>query len=451
MASNRLKLKYNLSRRSSFQFKPFTSKQLKILTWWSKNSPHSGKKGIICDGAVRSGKTLLMSLSFVMWAMANFDGYVFGMAGKTVSSFRRNVIFHLVPILRTRGYQVEDLRTDNMLIIRFGETINYFHIFGGRDERSQDLVQGLTCAGFFMDEVALMPESFVNQAIARCSEEGSKLWFNCNPQGPKHWFKSEFINKRKDKNLYRLHFLLEDNPSLSEETINMYKNMFTGIFYKRYILGLWVLSDGAVYDMWNDDIHTFKLSEMPEMFFISNPGTRYISIDYGTANPTVFLDIHDDGHTVRVVNEYYHGVGEKDEEEGQPKVQKTSKEYLEDLIKFIEESPINDIPVTAIIIDPSALSFKVELRTAGFRIKNADNEVLEGIRYVATMIKMGHLLCEDSCTNFKNEMASYIWNKKKSEIGVEEPLKQNDHAMDAIRYYVKTVIKPRRIGGEEAA
>ena len=236
-----------------FHFKPFSLKQRKVLNWWCDTSPVKDMEGIIADGAIRSGKTLSMSLAFVFWAMTTFKSQNLAMCGKTIGSFRRNVLFWLKLMLRARGYKVEDHRADNLIIISRGETENYFYIFGGKDERSQDLIQGITLAGVFFDEVALMPESFVNQATGRCSVDGSKFWFNCNPDSPAHWFKVNWIDKRKEKKLIYLHFTMDDNLSLSEEIKERYRNMYVGVFYKRYILGLWCIAEGLVYDMFSKE------------------------------------------------------------------------------------------------------------------------------------------------------------------------------------------------------
>lgn len=163
-------------RTQPFKYKPFSKKQRKVLKWWMDNSPDNDYDGIIADGAIRSGKTVSMSLSFVVWSMNNFNEQNFAMCGKTVGSFRRNVLFLLRVMLESGGYSVEEKRSDNLFIVRCGEIQNYFYIFGGRDERSQDLIQGITLAGVLLDEVALMPESFVNQATGRCSVDGSKMW-----------------------------------------------------------------------------------------------------------------------------------------------------------------------------------------------------------------------------------------------------------------------------------
>ena len=248
------------------------------MTWWLPNSPVHDKDGIIADGAIRSGKTLSMSLSFVMWAMETFTDQNFGMCGKTIGSFRRNVLFLLKLMLRSRGYGVSDHRADNLLVVTKGDVANYFYIFGGKDERSQDLIQGITLAGCFFDEVALMPESFVNQATGRCSVDGSKFWFNCNPDGPFHWFKINWINKIIEKNLIYLHFTMDDNLSLSEKIKARYKSMYSGVFYQRYILGLWVVAEGIIYDMFDQAKHVVnKLTDL-----ITD--TYYVSIDYGTQN-----------------------------------------------------------------------------------------------------------------------------------------------------------------------
>lgn len=252
-----------MARIAAFKFYSFSKKQKQILTWWMDESGVSDKDGIIADGAIRSGKTVSMALSFVMWAMESFSGQNFGMCGKTIGSFRRNVVTVLKLMLRSRGYKVKDFRADNLLEISWNNTTNSFYIFGGKDERSQDLVQGITLAGVFFDEVALMPESFVNQATGRCSVEGSKFWFNCNPDAPAHYFKKEWIDRREEKNILYLHFTMDDNLSLSEKIKQRYRGMYSGVFFKRYILGLWVAAEGVIYDLFADDKERYIIDEAP--------------------------------------------------------------------------------------------------------------------------------------------------------------------------------------------
>nr|WP_077849168.1 PBSX family phage terminase large subunit [Clostridium puniceum] len=414
-----------------FQFKPFSKKQRKVLNWWTHKSPVKNADGIIADGAIRSGKTVSMALSFVMWAMETFDGENFAMCGKTVLSFRRNVWSVLKLMLISRGYKYKDHKTENYIEISRNKKTNYFYIFGGKDEASQDLIQGITLAGIFFDEVALMPESFVNQGTGRCSVKGSKFWFNCNPSGPLHWFKVNWIDKIKEKNLLYLHFTMDDNLSLAEEIKQRYKNNYVGVFFKRYILGLWVMAEGAIFDMWNK-LNEILESELPSGYksFI-----RYIAIDYGTTNPMVFLDVYDDGDTIWIPREYYY-------DSKVEQAQKTDKQYADDLVKFIEEGSYPRY----IILDPSAASFKAELRSRGLRVKDADNEVSDGIRMTATMISQRKIkMVKDKCKRTIGDITSYIWDAKAAERGEEKPVKVADHGADALRYFVKTIIKSRRL------
>lgn len=410
-------------KQAIFKFKPFSNKQLKVLTWWIPNSPVSDKDGIIADGAIRSGKTLSMSLSYVMWAMTTFTDQNFGMCGKTIGSFRRNVLFWLKLMLRSRGYGVRDHRADNLVVVTKGDVTNYFYIFGGKDERSQDLIQGITLAGCFFDEVALMPESFVNQATGRCSVDGSKFWFNCNPDGPYHWFKVNWIDKIIEKNILYLHFTMDDNLSLSEKIKARYRAMYSGVFYQRYILGLWVVAEGVIYDMFDKAKHV--LTELVDLV----RDVYYVSIDYGTQNATVLLlwCKSRSGQWVCIKEYYYSG---RDETE-----QKTDGEYADDLKEFL-----GNIKPRAIIVDPSAASFIAELRKRGYQVKKAKNDVIDGIRYVAALLNQGRIAFSEDCENTILEFSSYIWDAKASERGEDKPIKQHDHAMDAIRYFCYTII-----------
>ena len=242
-----------MKRKALSKFTPFSRKQKMVLEWWMPGSPYADMEGIICDGSIRSGKTTVMSLSFVMWAMETFDGENLALCGKTIQSLRRNVIRQLKNMLLSRSYQVEEHRSENYLIIRKGPVENTFYLFGGKDEGSQDLVQGITLAGVFFDEVALMPESFVNQATGRCSKKGFKFWFNCNPEGPDHYFKTEWIDKRTEKKLIRIHFNMYDNLSLAPEVIESYELRYKGVFYDRLIRGLWVLASGLIFRYFAED------------------------------------------------------------------------------------------------------------------------------------------------------------------------------------------------------
>lgn len=408
---------------SVFKFKRFSRKQKQILTWWTKKSAVRNKDGIIADGAIRSGKTISMSLSYVMWAMSTFANQNFGMAGKTIGSFRRNVLFWLKLMLFARGYRFKDHRADNLLEVTRGNVTNYFYIFGGKDERSQDLIQGITLAGMFFDEVALMPESFVNQATGRLSVDGSKMWFNCNPDGPYHWFKTNWIDKQNEKNLVYLHFTMDDNLSLSERIKARYRSMYSGVFYQRYILGLWTVAEGIIYDMFDQGKHCYDAV----VDFIL--GQTYISIDYGTQNATVFLlwQKGKDGVWYCVKEYYYSG---RDNAK-----QKTDKEFADELVEFTK-----DIRIKEVIVDPSAASFIAELEERKFRIRKAKNDVLDGIRLVGTVLNGEKIKIHVDCVNTLKEFSSYTWDKKAADRGEDKPVKTNDHAMDALRYFVFTIL-----------
>lgn len=407
-------------RTKAFEFKPFSIKQKKVLTWWCDTSPVKDNDGIIADGAIRSGKTLCMSLSYVLWAMTKFNNQNFGMAGKTIGSFRRNVLFWLKLMLRSRGYRVSDHRADNLVIVTKGDISNYFYIFGGKDESSQDLIQGITLAGMFFDEVALMPESFVNQATGRCSVTGSKYWFNCNPASPRHWFKVGWIDKQEEKNMVYLHFTMDDNLSLDENIKKRYRAMYVGVFFKRYILGMWCMADGLVYDMFDEEKHVIK-GEVPYV------RTHIVSVDYGTVNPfSAGLWSFDGSRAIREKEVYYNGREEH---------KRMDDESYYELMREM----IGDADVEYIIVDPSAASFIETIKKHGeFTVKGANNDVLDGIRIVTTFLNSGRILIHESCKNSIEEFGLYSWDE---ESGEDKVIKENDHAMDDIRYFCNTYLR----------
>lgn len=414
----------------------FSNKQLKLLTWWLPNSPYKNHNGIICDGSIRSGKTLVMSLSFLFWAMTTFNRHNFVIAGKSVGAVRRNVITDLKERLKYRGYTVSDNRSDNLLIVRKGSIENYFYVFGGRDERSQDYVQGMTLAGIFLDEVALMPRSFVEQCMGRCSVTGSKYWFNCNPESPMHWFKIEELDKADEKKLLHLHFTLHDNPSLSNEIIERYESIYSGVYYLRFILGNWVNVDGVIYDCFDKEKNTF--TALPK--YLEEDGYAYYGCDYGTANPHVYLEGFIDREisnipTLYITKEYYYsGRNEYNA--------KSDQQYVADFFDFNEGQRYKSIA-----IDPSAKSFITAARQSGIKVSQADNDVQTGIKLVYTMMHNGLIkINADRCPNLMKELGTYMWDEKKADtLGKEQPIKQNDHACDALRYLVKTFIREREI------
>jgi len=399
-------------------------KQRLALTWWCDRSRYRRLDAIICDGAVRSGKTLFLGLSFVCWAMRRFEEKQFGVCGKTIVSLKRNVLRPLLPLLGELGFTYEYARSQNTLTVSAGRRKNLFRLFGGRDESSAALIQGVTLAGVFFDEVVLQPRSFVEQACARCSVPGSKFFFSCNPEGPEHWFYTEWIRKAKERRALYLHFTMADNPSLTPDIRKRYERLYSGVFYRRFVLGQWAAAEGRVYDFFTPDM-AGKAPETCEKW--------YVSCDYGTLNPASFglWGLH--GGVWYRVKEYYFD----SKREGR---QKTDAEYVEDLKRLT-----GGRTVTAVIVDPSAASFIEALRREGFCVVKAKNDVLSGIRKTADALKTGRLVICEGCADTLREMELYVWE---SGGGRDAPKKENDHAMDDMRYFAATVPD---IGDEMAA
>ena len=272
-------------------------------------------------------------------------------------------------MLLGRGMICIDHRADNMIEVSYCGHINYFYLFGGKDESSQDLVQGITAAGAYFDEVALQPESFVNQAVGRCSVDGSKLWFNCNPESPYHWFKEKWIDRAKELGLYVMHFLMDDNPSLSEATKARYRQLYAAgtVFFKRYILGLWCIAEGAVYDFFSSDQQDgFVVKDLPATF-----EKWRVAVDYGAGNPTVFgLYGFEKGVWYKVKEKYY---------EPRKSGSRTDDVYSKDMKEFLTWNG-HTIRPKSIDVDPSAkhlidqfITFGLVLSAEGIRIGTALN------------------------------------------------------------------------------
>ncbi len=391
-----------------------------MLHWWYPGSQWSGHDAVICDGAVRSGKTLCMGISFVGWGMAAFRDCAFAICGKTVTSLRRNVVTPLLPLLNELGFQCEEKRSQNLVEVTYGGRRNRFYLFGGKDESSAALIQGMTLGGILLDEVALMPRSFVEQAMARCSLEGSKLWFNCNPEYPAHWFHTEWIRKAEEKNCLYIHFRMEDNPSLSPAMLERYKTLYSGAFYARFVEGRWAAAEGLVYPMFSTERHVFR---EPPAFC----DTYWVSCDYGTVNPASFgLWGFSDGCWFRL-REYYWDSRTRG-------CQRTDEEHYRAL-----EELAGALPVRGVICDPSAASFLECIRRHGrFAAIPANNDVLYGIRRVADALQTSTLQFSESCADCLREFSLYRWDDAG---GRDAPRKEHDHAMDDMRYFVTTALR----------
>lgn len=401
------------------KIKPFSKKQLLTLCWWCPGSKYEHKDAVICDGAVRSGKTFCMSLSFVLWSFYRFNKGTFAFCGKTQRSLRRNVVTPLISVLESLGFKCEEKVSMGILKITYKDRENIFYIFGGKDESSASLIQGITLSGVLFDEAALMPRSFVEQALARCSVEGSTFWFNCNPEHPQHWFYKEWIQKQKSKNALYIHFVMTDNPSLSKKMIKRYESLYSGAFYERFVLGKWTSVYGAVYPF----MDSYDYCDVPKGDF----SDYAISCDYGTVNPASFGLWGNQNGTWYRIDEYYYDsrkVGR----------QKTDDEHYSAL-----ESLAGDRKISAVTVDPSAASF-IELikRNGRFNVIPAHNSVINGIRKVSSALKQGQIKICKNCSDSIREFSLYRWSEKNTE---DAPIKENDHAMDDIRYFVTTIME----------
>lgn len=398
-----------------------SQKQRQIMAF-----PYTSYDALICDGAIRSGKTSFMTLSFIADGMRRFRNQRFAICGKTVDSTIKNIIVPYLGVTYDKTcFDVKWKKSDRVLEVTQGDNTNLFEVFGGKDESSFTLIQGRTLAGVMLDEVALQPRSFVEQALARCSVDGSKFWFNCNPGPPEHWFYKEWIMKSREHNAYHIHFMLEDNPSLPEKIRKRYESMYSGVFYRRYILGEWCLAEGLVYDFFGEEQITDIVPES---------GEYYISIDYGTLNPFSAGLWCWDGKTATRIREYYYSGRDTMK-------QKTDEEYYAEL-----EQLAGDLSIRYVVVDPSAASFIETIRRhKRFTVRKAKNDVIPGILTTANLLRSGKMKIHRSCESCIKEFGLYRWDDKQT---VDKPIKENDHSMDDCRYFAHTILNKLKNRGE---
>lgn len=397
------------------KFSAFSQKQKIALSWWTDSSPFHHLDGILCDGAVRSGKTFCLGLGFFCWAMARFRNAQFALCGATLASVERNLLAQVLPALSELGFLVDRKPYKHLVTLRFGGVQNSFFLYGGRNEGSATLIQGITLAGVLLDEAALMPRSFVEQACARCSMPGSKVWLSCNPESPAHWFFQEWVQKTAEKHFLYLHFSMDDNPALNPETKLRYHRLFHGNFYRRFVLGEWCAPEGLVYPFFNSSL----MADPPD-----SCDCWRVSCDYGTVNPASFgLWGRCNGVWFRTAEYFFDSRAE-----GR---QKTDGEYVDDLLRLAAGRPLD-----LVVVDPSAASFIEALRRIGLPVCKADNRVLDGIRVTAEKLKNRSLVICKGCSAAEREFGLYRWDPNARQ---EKVLKVHDHAMDDIRYFAMSL------------
>ncbi len=433
-----------------------SDKQSRVMNWWREGSRDAGYEAIICDGAIRSGKTLCMFLSFSEWAMSEFCDTDFVIAGKSIGSVTRNVITPMLRFLEKRGCEVVQRRSENLIKVAKDGAENRFYLFGGLNEGSYALIQGMTLGGVLLDEVALMPRSFAEQACARCSLPGSRLWFNCNPEGPEHWFLKEWILPAEEKNALHLHFTMEDNPSLSEQVRERYRRQYSGSFYDRYILGLWTGAEGLIYPGLAGSI-----SKKDGKFLLPAAEARAmargdadergiiaeinVGVDFGgsrSGHAFVATGITRGWGKLIVLRSVRYAEGEPDPATGRM-MSDIDPVALGELFIDFYRGIIGDYGFVTRVYADSAEQVLIRclrnaLLKAGFpgaKVENArKSPVIGRIRAVSTLASQGRLFFTEECAAFERAVSAARWNPKAVKLERLDDGSTDIDTLDAFEY-----------------
>jgi PBSX family phage terminase large subunit len=411
-------------------------KQAKILAF-----PYSKYDALICDGAVRSGKTSIMMWAFVRWAMENFSGQRFGVCGRTVDSCTKNIIVPFTAMsLAKERYIIRWRRGDKVMEVRRGAVTNYFEVFGGKDESSYTLIQGRTLAGVLLDEVVLMPRSFVEQALARCSVDGAKLWFSCNPGSPHHWFYQEWIKRHRERNTLYFHFEMTDNPGLSARTLERYANMYAGIFYDRYVRGLWVAAEGVVYKDFANNTEKYLIDD--PLKWAEEQETKFsvisIGVDFGgTKSATKFqaTGITKDYRVVALEEEYI-----KNEEIDPDALNNRFATFAKMVtVKYGYSQTRADSAETVLIRGLDHTAQKMHL---GTQVKNAMKlQITDRIRLVVLLMKQGRFKVSRNCPHLIDALQTAIYDPDKFEDERLDDGTSDIDSLDAFEYSIEPYYK----------
>ena len=411
-------------------------KQAKILAF-----PYSKYDALICDGAVRSGKTSIMMWAFVRWAMENFSGQRFGVCGRTVDSCTKNIIVPFTAMsLAKERYLIRWRRGDKVMEVRRGAVTNYFEVFGGKDEASYTLIQGRTLAGVLLDEVVLMPRSFVEQALARCSVDGARLWFSCNPGSPHHWFYQEWIKRSRERNALYLHFEMTDNPGLSKRTLERYENMYAGIFYDRYVRGLWVAAGGIVYKDFANDTEKYLIGDPLEWAKQNGASFSIISIgvDFGgTKSATKFqaTGITKDFRVVALEEEYI-----KNEEIDPNALNRRFATFCQLITSKYGYSQTRADSAETVLI--RGLDHTAQKMRLGTQVKNAMKlQITDRIRLVVLLMKQGRFKVSRNCPHLIDALQTAIYDPDKFEDERLDDGTSDIDSLDAFEYSIEPYYK----------
>ena len=386
-----------------------------------KSIVNSNSRINIWYGGVRAGKTLTSSIRWLDYLARNPQGKK-AMVGKTQRTLIRNVLY---PIRELIGESNFALNKGESWVNLGGVKVD---LYGANDERAMEKIAGVTLGGAYCDELSLFPHSMFKMTTSRCSLPNSKIFATTNPGSPEHWLKKEYLDKEEDMNLSSFHFKLDDNKALSEDYVRDLKNEYDGVWYDRYIDGLWVLAEGLVYDMYSPDIHLVDS--------VPNIKKYWVGVDYGTTASTAFILIGlGEDNKLYVVDEYKH-TGERMESS------KTDIEYCNDLKDWL-----GDIRPEWILIDPSAKSFRLQLwdmnkdYTPFTKVRKGNNAIIDGIRTISSLLSSNNLLIHKDCLDIQKEFSLYSWDKKAQARGEDKPISKYDHTLDALRYGIMGIDK----------
>lgn len=421
-------------RDRGFYFQPFSPKQQKLMYWWRRESPHTGCSIVIADGSIRSGKTIAMICGFFQWSLAAFHGEAFIMAGKTVGALKKNVIAPTLQILNAWGLKYHYVSSGDEARLEVGD--NVYYLYDAHNERSQDRLQGLTAAGALADEAALFPRSFVEQMIGRCSVDGARLWLNCNPESPAHFVKVELIDKAAEKGIYCLHFTMDDNLTLSPQKKAWYYRMYTGVFYRRFILGEWALTDGLVYQQFADDPQQYMIDTLPQIQY------AVIGVDFGgtgSAHSFSLVGFTAGFRMVVLLDEYYHN--------NQTDGILSPTELNRDFVAFVQRAK-SRFRVYEARCDSAEQTLIEGLRVAaikaclGIDIRNAvKGPINDRIAFFNSMIAQGRFYIHSGCANTVKAMREAVYDSRRptEDIRLDNGTTNID-SLDSMEYAVEPIM-----------
>lgn len=422
-------------RPNKFKFKPFSKQQQRLIHWWRPGLASSENDFVIADGSIRSGKTIACIIGFLTWSQEMFEGESFILAGKTMGALKKNVVRPMLQILEAWGWSYTYIRSGTDARIEIGS--NVYYLYGANTEAAQDALQGLTAAGAYLDEAALFPRSFIDQAIGRCSVDGWKVWMNCNPEGPHAYIKEEFIDKATEKRVYRLHFVMDDNLTLSVDRKEAYRRAWStgSVFYKRFILGLWVAADGLIYQQFADNVKQYlvdpKWLEENEIIYAT------IGVDFGgtkSAHSFTLTGFTRGYKQVVVLDEYY------------CKKRINPKRLQDDFIDFVRRAQ-SKYKVYETYCDSAEQTLIAGLEMAcvqarvGIEIKNAiKGSINDRIAFYNSLIAQNRWKIMSHCKHIIEafENACYDDKKKNMDVRLDDGL-MNVDSLDSTEYSTESV------------